>query len=207
MRLLLSIMMFFVSFASTGVGDATIIASRCYLYSSASFDSEIVKVEDDDYYAKLNDVFVIESYDGDFAFAHNKSTPEIKGYIYKYYLTQNSSQTVYPVFNASIRNDTTLFDVDKNEVSTVLKNTRVYIYAGFNDKEEYTPVQIVLEDGSLYNGLILTKDVNPDGVSSLLIVAISVISACVTVVLSVVFIKKSKDKQKKKRKILKKNSN
>ena len=84
------------------------------------------------------------------------------------------------------------------------KDTRIFIYSGFNEKKQYTPVQLVLEDGSLYNGYIKTADIKPDGISSLLIIGISIIAAAVTIILSLVFIQK---KNKKKKGLFRKKKN
>ena len=111
----------------------------------------------------------------------------------------NTSQYIYPVTNATIRNDTKIYDLQlsDSELPLAKKNTRVYLYNGFDDKKEYTSVQIVLESGELYNGFIKTADIKPDGVSGLLIAGISIIAASVTVILSLVFIKKKKKSKKK----------
>lgn len=55
-------------------------------------------------------------------------------------------------------------------------------------------VQIVLEDGSLYNGYMLKADIEPDGISATLIVGITIIVAVATIILSLLFIKKKKKK-------------
>lgn len=178
--------------------SATVIASRCNLYKNADFSSEkiLITIEEDapvEYYLKHNDVVDVLEFENDFALV--STTDQVEGWVYKYYLTQNSSQTVYPVFNATIRNDSIIYDMDLNESGfEVKKNQRVYVYKSFSEKENYTAVQVVLEDQSLYNGYILTKNVNPDGISGLLISAISIIIAGVTIVLSIVFIKKKKKK-------------
>ena len=87
----------------------------------------------------------------------------------------------------------------KKAIITLKEGERLFLYDGYDDKREYTPVQVVLEDGSLYNGLILTSNIKPDGISSLLIVGITIIAASVTIILSLIFIKKSKDKKKKQK--------
>ena len=177
--------------------SATVIASRCNLYKNADFSSEKVMTtteqESVEYFLQHNDVVDVLEIENDFALV--ETTDEIEGWVYKYYLTQNSSQTVYPVFNATIRNDSVIYDMDLNESGfEVKKNQRVYVYKSYSEKENYTAVQVVLEDQSLYNGYVLTKNVNPDGISGLLISAISIIIAGVTIVLSIVFIKKKKKK-------------
>ena len=135
--------------------------------------------------------------DGDFVQVSLTLNEQVfQGYIYKYYLTKNSAQSIYPVFNGSVRIDNAIiYDINKTQTSyTAKKNQGVYIYSGFNDDEEFTAIQIVLDDGSLYNGYIKTIDLSPDGVSPLLIVGITLIAAAVTVTLSLVFIKKRKTK-------------
>lgn len=181
-------------------GDAKVIVSRCYVYSDATFEAEKLKIvenEDEVFVTlKFGEVVKINGFNGDFAWV---TTAEDKnGYVYKYYLSDNKSQEIYPVFNASLRRESQILDIDFEETGLkASKNARVYLYEGFDDDKKYTAVQIVLEDGSLYNGYILTEDIKPDGVSALLIVGLSVIIATVTIVLSLLFIKKKKKKEKK----------
>ena len=182
--------------------QAVVIASRSNLYVNPDFASEKVTTFDEFGQTVIISVFhnntvtVLEEV-GDFAKIETSNNHQ--GYIYKYYLTQNSTQQVYPFFNATIRNDTTIFDIEQKETAfTAKQNQRAYIYQGFNEKEDYTAVQIVLEDGSLYNGYVLTSNIKPDGVNSSLIVAITIIVATTTIVLSIVFIRKKSKKKKDK---------
>ena len=189
----------FMSDALSEGKQAKVIVSKTYLYTADNFNSEKVSYIDGEnnvlVVLKHGDVVNIESFSGDFALV--KTIDEKSGYIYKYYISDNSSQTVYPVFNASIRKDTKIYDIEQNETEFVaLKGSRIYIYQGFDDKKEYTAVQVVLDDQTLYNGYILTSDIKPDGVSGLLIVAITIIVAAVTIILSLLYIKKKKKKNK-----------
>lgn len=186
-----------LSFALESGQSAKVIASRCAVYTSADFLSDKITVtaeeEEKTYYLYHDDIVEVLSLENDFALI--KSEQDIEGYVYKYYLTQNTPQVVYPVFNGTIRKDTQIFDLDlASSGYTAKKGQRVFIYKAFDTKEDYTSVQVVLDDGSLYNGYVLKKDVNPDGISSLLIVGISVIASAVTIILSIVFIKKRKKK-------------
>ena len=177
--------------------DAKVIASRCELYESADFLSNKVTVvkndEEEIYYIWHGDSVGVLAEEGDFI--KIKTVDEIEGYVYKYYLTQNTSQIVYPVFNGTMRNDSEIYDLDfKPSPYSIKKGERVFIYKSYTEKKGYTSVQVVLDDQTLYNGYVMTKDVKPDGISGLLISGISVIVAGVTVTLSVVFIKKKKKK-------------
>ncbi len=199
MKLLLSFFMLFsplMSFIPNQ--DAIIIASYCYLYSSPSFSSEIVKIDENPFILYHNEKVTIIEENEDFILVKTQNE-QTQGWVYKYYLTTNTSQIVYPVFNASVRKDNTII-YDINKSPTELKATagqRVYLYDGFDDKNEFTAVQLILEDGSLYNGYLKSADISPDGVSSLLIVGISIIAACVTIILSIIFIKKTKKNKSK----------
>lgn len=199
MKLLLSFFMLFsplMSFIPNQ--DAIIIASYCYLYSSPSFSSEIVKIDENPFILYHNEKVTIIEENEDFILVKTQNE-QTQGWVYKYYLTTNTSQIVYPVFNASVRNDNTII-YDINKSPTELKanaGQRVYLYDGFDDKNEFTAVQLLLEDGSLYNGYLKSADISPDGVSSLLIVGISIIAACVTIILSIIFIKKTKKNKSK----------
>lgn len=180
--------------------EAKVIASRCEVYESADFESDKVTIlvgeQNEIYYLWHGDVVDVLLEEGDFI--KIKTESDIEGYVYKYYLTQNTSQVVYPVFNGTIRNDdVVVYDLDfQPSAYSLSKGERVFIYKGYSEKEGFTSVQVVLQDQTLYNGYVLTKDVKPDGISGLLIAGISVISAGVTVTLSIVFIKKKKNKKK-----------
>ena len=198
MSILLSFIIGFSMLFSFSVGgEGVIIASHCYLFSSPSFESEKIMSGDSELVLYHNDKVIILQEDGDFLLVKTDEQDK-EGYVYKYYVTSNSSQDVYPVFNATIRNDSIIYDIDKNPTEWKAKaGSRVYIYGGFNEKG-MTAVQVVLEDGSLYNGYVNSVDLKPDGISSTLIVGISVIAAAVTIILSIIFLKKTKKKKVKK---------
>lgn len=178
-------------------GFATVTTSKCDLYEEPSFDSQKLKVDEVVISVKHSQQVEIISIENDFAYIKFQKQ---KGYVYKYYLTQNKSQAIYPITNATLRNDTKIYDLQlhDSELPLAKKNTRIYLYNGFDDKKEYTAMQIVLENGELYNGYIKTADINPDGISGLLIAGISIIAASVTIILSLVFIKKKRKDKKKK---------
>lgn len=184
------------------LGQASIIASRCNLYSQADFSSDKVTVLDSEEQPvlitlRLNDTVVVNEISGDFAYV--STNKNVDGWIYKYYLSQNTERDVYPVFNGTITKDTVIYDVDKQSTSILAtQGTRIYLYEGFDKGSEYTAIQIALEDSSLFTGYISTADIEPDGISKMLIVAITVIAAAVTIVLSLVFIRKKKKKKKEK---------
>ncbi len=172
------------------LGLATVISSKCDIYTDSSFSSEKIMIDDKIVTLSHDESVEILSFSGDFAEIENKN---VRGYVYKYYLTQNSSQEIYPVFNGKLRRDSVIYDIELKKTDfQAKKNDKVYIYEGFNNKKEYTAVQIVLEDGTLYNGYIKTEDIKPNGISKLLITGISIIIASVTIVLSLIFIRKSK---------------
>lgn len=178
---------------------AQIIVNACYLFTAPSFESEkVLDLNNEEIILKQNDSAVVLEESGDFALVQIDNS--IRGYVYKYYLSYGENIDVYPTFNATIRHDDTqVFNLDYSQSSIVLDSgTRVFIYGGYDDKNEYTQVQFVDENGELFHGYVRTSNINPDGVSSLLIIGISIIVACVTIILSIIFIKKSRSNKKSK---------
>lgn len=196
MKTLLSLAIFALSvFAPNSSG--VILASKCPLLSAPDFSSAIVQYQEEDYYLTLNqEIEVLETY-GDFVKV--KTQEDLQGYVYKYYITQNTSLDTYPVFNCQVRANTLIYDLNKQPTTYVAtKNSRVFIFNGFDKIEGgYTQVQVVLENGDIYSGLIKSSDLKPDGINRSAIIAIPIILAGVTVILSIVFIEKKKRKKKK----------
>lgn len=206
MKILLPILSFVMSLANFTVGESGyIISSYAYLYTQPSFSSEKVSVDGEVVTLLHGQEFIIEEENGDFVYISlSYQQKEINGYVYKFYITDTTSQEVYPVFNGKVRREAILYDkilndgLEEYEDSgySLYNGQEVYIYNGYDSSEEYTAVQVVLEDGSLYNGYIRTEDLEPQGISPLLITGITIIAACVTVTLSIVFIKKIKKSKK-----------
>ena len=198
MKIFLPLIALVLSVSGFNVGDsAYIISSRAYLYSQASFSSEKVMTDGQEIVLEHGYTLTILGEQDDFLeVSINYNDNDLTGYIYKYYVTSSTSQTVYPVFNGSVRRDAVVYDVDFSPQYTIKAGQGVYIYNGYDSNKEYTAVQVVLEDGSLYNGYVKTQDLQPQGISPLLIVGITIIAACVTVLLSLIFIKKVKKNKK-----------
>lgn len=199
MKIFLPVLAVFFSFSGLSVNDVGyIISSIAYIYSQPSFSSEKINVDGQPVTLSHGQEVSIGEETGDFVYISvTYEQNEINGYVYKYYLTTSSPQTVYPVFNGSIRRDTNIYDLNYQPAYELKNGKEVYIYSGYESDEGFTAVQVVLDDGSLYSGFVKTEDLEPYGISPLLIVGISIISACVTVILSLVFIKKSKKSKNK----------
>ena len=197
MKFLLTIFSFFLAMSPLQVGTTLYVASSyCYVYTDPDFESEKIETDEDFYVLKTYDEVEFKEEQSDFYLVKTKDN--IEGWVYKFYLTTNKSQSVYPVFNASIRNDCEVYNFDGTKNGQSLKkDTRIYLYKGFNDKEKFTYIQYVQEDGTLVNAMVLTEHIQPDGLSSLVIIAISLVASIATIVLMVVFIKKPKKKVKK----------
>lgn len=192
MSFILSIMFLFssVSVSSTPV---EVIASSCFLYQAPSFESEKVQVDENDLVFHFGQNLTLLTEENNFALV--QTTEGQTGYVYKYYIAKSEDFEVYPSFNGSIRTENAvIYNLDFEETNFRAKSGQgVYLYQGFSS-EKFTAVQIVLENGKLYNGYVLTADLEPNGISSTLIVGITIISAVVTIVLSLLFIRKKKKK-------------
>lgn len=196
-------MTIFISLFSFNAGQEVFVtASTCYLYTAPSFESEIVLDNEEKVTLIHGDKLIVISQSDEFIEVKLSKNEQISGYVYEYYVTDNISQKVYPVFNCSVRNDNTIiYDFEKEPTTyTASSGQRVYIYNGFDDQKGFTSVQVVLPDGSLYNGYIKSDDLKPDGINRLVIVGLPIIAACVTIILSIIFLKKKKTDKKKEKK-------
>lgn len=193
MSLLLSIMFLFSSMAISSA-PVEVIASSCFLYEEPSFESEKVQAGDTDLVLDFGQTLTLLVEEDDFALVQTAEGQV--GYIYKYYISNKDDFEVYPSFNGYVRAEkATIYNMNFEPTTYRASSGQgVYLYQGFDSENEYTAMQIVLEDGSLYNGYILTADLEPKGISASLIVGITIIVAVATIILSLVFIKKKKKK-------------
>ena len=184
-------------------GNAQIIATKCNLYEEASFSSSKVSIQDEEenivtITLRFGDEVQVGEIQGDFAFI--TTSKGVQGWVYQYYLSQSSSQQIYPVFNGTIIKEALIYYIDGQSTDIVAtKGTRVFLFEGFDSKIDKTAVQIVLENGTLLTGYISTDCVEPDGVSKTLIIAITIVAAVSTITLSLIFIRKKSKKKKEKK--------
>lgn len=190
---------FLVSPLSSGE-ELSVISSICYIYSSADFSTPIVDEGGKEIVLHHGDKLIALQEEGDFIKV--KTTDEIEGYVFKFYVTSNKNgQDVYPVFNGKVLTDKAeIFNVDETTSGfTANRDQEIYIYGAYSGKKEFTEIAIVLEDGSLFYGLMKTSDIKANGISPALITSITLIIALVTIILAVVFIRKNKTKKAKEK--------
>lgn len=191
MNFLLAVFGLLSCFAISPV-NVTINANSCYLYQEPSFESEKVYVDEEVFVLSHGDNLTLIEEKENFALV--QTVDNVIGYVYKFYLSYPDDYQIYPTFNAYIRNNnSTIYNLEKEKTTyTANAGDKVFLFEGFNADDEFTAIQIVLDDGSLYNGYMLTKDISPNGISASLIVGITIICAVATIILSLVFIKKKK---------------
>lgn len=191
MSLLLAVISLFSCFAYAP-SQVEVLASSCYLYQNASFESQKVLDGENELILQHGDILTIIQDDEKFYLVETEN--KIQGYVYKFYVSSVDNYYIYPTFNATVRNENAIvYDLEKSPTQIKAKvGQEVYLFEGYSSSNKFTAVQIVLEDGSLYNGFMLTTDIVPKGISSTLIIGISIIAAVATIVLSLVFIKKKK---------------
>ncbi len=199
MKFLLCAVLSLLTFMSpTSSGETlSVISTVCTLYQTADFSSMVIDADGKPVVFHHGDKLTFIEEKGDFFKVENE---ESEGYVFKFYVTSNKSgQDVYPVFNGTvIATESKIFNVDGTESGHKVKQGQeIFIYGGFDGKEKMTAISFVLDNGSLFYGLIATKDIKAYGISSALITAITIIIALVTIILAVVFIKKSKTKKLK----------
>lgn len=202
MKTLLACILLVTSFASTVSGgqSLSVVATFVNLYASPSFETVLADASGQAYTFEHGTIFQAIEEDGDFILVRaDVEDQTIEGYVYKYYVTTNENgQDVYPVFNGSVTLDgAIIYDINGNPTQHSAKlGQGITIYGGFDDQNEFTSLAIVLEDGSLFYGMMRTQDIAPYGISGALIASITIIVALVTIILSVIFIRKKRSKKK-----------
>ena len=107
--------------------------------------------------------------------------------------------TNFPDFNASVKYDTFAYNLDSGnyEITTIAisKDSRVKILSGYDNKKDYTEVQVVTE-GNLRVYYLLTEAIAPDGVNPMVIVAISLVATAIGIVFIVMGVRFTKKRRK-----------
>lgn len=202
MKTLLACILLVTSFASTVSGgqSLSVVATFVNLYASPSFETVLADASGQAYTFEHGTIFQAIEENGDFILVRaDVEDQTIEGYVYKYYVTTNENgQDVYPVFNGSVTLDgAIIYDINGKPTQHIAKlGQGITIYGGFDDQNEFTSLAIVLEDGSLFYGMMRTQDIAPYGISGALIASITIIVALVTIILSVIFIRKKRSKKK-----------
>lgn len=185
------------TFVAADQNQVTVVADRCVVYQSASFDAPLLINEQTVTFKHGHQLTVLGNeisspfiqVQGDF------ENTLVEGFVYRYYVTFASIEIKeYPVFNASVAvENTIIYDLDKQPTEyTATKGQGLYLYNGFNDKETYTAVAVVLSDDSVYYGYVLTKDIKTKGINAGLITGFVVIISCLTIIFLLLFMKKRK---------------
>lgn len=185
------------TFVAADQNQVTVVADRCVVYQSGSFDDPLLINEKTVTFKHGHQLTVLGNeisspfiqVQGDF------ENTLVEGFVYRYYVTFASIEIKeYPVFNASVAvENTIIYDLDKQPTEyTATKGQGLYLYNGFNDKETYTAVAVVLSDESVYYGYVLTKDIKTKGINAGLITGFVVIISCLTIIFLLLFMKKRK---------------
>ena len=177
-----------------------VVASECCIYEEANFDKPLKDSNGETISLKHGQALkVIEGEKEGFIKVEFSAEEVYQGYVYARHVTFNKlSQEIYPVFNASVvAEEAQVYDL--NEEPTDIKLTKgkeLYLYKGYHKKENMTFVCFIQEDGSLYYGKIITKDLAPYGINAGVITGIVVAVSCATIILLLLFMKKTKKAKK-----------
>lgn len=197
MKLLLSILLMFCP-TSVSYPVSTILSvttNYAYIYEAADFSSPKIDL-------KLEQGTSVELLqENEINGFYNIKYGALEGYMLCECLGKvENEQDVMLVYNAKTSVKTVLHaqgadgNVDKSSgILSLDENTEVYLYEGFNGKLEYTKVKLS-HNGKMYFGYIKTADISPYGVNNVLIIAITAIIACTSVILILLGISKKKSR-------------
>lgn len=144
---------------------------------------------------------------GDYTFFKVLQYQSLDGFILADLVAKNSNQIVaVPSFNGQTNSDAVVYflqDLNMVESDIVLKkNHKIFLYQKYQSKSDFTAIAFLFENEVVY-GYIKTEFVEPNGVNPLLISAIFVIIAVISIIFAWLFMQNKKSKKTKKIKIKK----
>ena len=114
------------------------------------------------------------------------------GYIFCDFVTPENLNIQYiPNFNAKTNSSCNLYINENNEVISLEKNHPLFLYEGFNKKEDFNAVAVLIDNEIIY-GFVQTEYINPNGINPVLITCIIIIIALLGIIFAWLFIKKRK---------------
>lgn len=176
-----------VSFADTEY--VTINTSYSYLYKDAShtehYDFKIsggeklVLLEENPDYYKISYIYENTEYIG--------YIPTEIASIY------HADQEEIPVYNGKIIKKTDVYTLDGTLMENISLDPghEIYIYEGFNSEKKFTKIKFSF-NGNVHIGQVETVNLSPNGVNKGVIIAFSIITAIVGVILIMLGFKKKK---------------
>ncbi len=181
-----------------------VTANRASVFESADFASaKVGQIEhDEEVYVQMEDAAPQEFENEGFVF-YKITHGELEGYVFADLLTpKNNVITAIPSFNGQTNTESKVFWKQDNEMVesdiTLSKGERIFLYEGFNGKEEFNAIAFVHENKVLY-GYLKTDTISPDGINPAIITCIIIIIALLGIIFAWLFMKNKKVKLKKQK--------
>lgn len=128
---------------------------------------------------------------------------QLNGYVLADLLTpKNNVITSIPSFNAQTNSSCKVYFKQDNQMVesniTLNKGERIFLYEGFNGKEEYNAISFLYENEVLY-GYVKSENIAPDGINPVIITCIIIIMALLGIIFAWLFMKNKKVKLKNRK--------
>lgn len=212
MKLLLSIFMLISSTAVTyPVNTAlSVITDYAYVYSAPNFSSSHVKTNENvDLKLEHGDSVTIyseELYNNQFyritCIKDNIKYGDTSDcYVFSECVAKlEKEQDIVLTYNGETSIETIVYSLDNGsdenvEIARLDKQTQIYLYEGYNRKAEWTNIKFSY-DGKIMLGKIKTEDIKPYGINNVLIISVTAIFACVSVIFILLGINKKSLRKK-----------
>lgn len=159
-----------------------IIMNSTNLYESPDLNSEIITIIPHKTKLEVLDTITNNSYTFyKVEFNYNQ------GYIFANHATTNESPKRYLDYNGYVKsNEAELFALVENSYNTIKtklkKDHQIRILDGYDSKKEFTLISYEIDD-TIYTHYIKTADIHANGVNKSIIISISLIISCVSIIL------------------------
>ena len=192
------------TFAQNAQKIYVVTANRASVFESPDFSSaKIGQIEHDvEVYVQMENDAPQEFKNEGFVF-YKITQADLEGYVFADLLTPKSDTiTAIPSFNGQTNTESIVFWKQDNEMveSEIIldKGERIFLYEGYNSKEEYNAIAFVHENEVLY-GYLKTENISPDGINTAIITCITIIIALLGIIFAWLFMKNRKVKLKKQK--------
>lgn len=161
--------------------NVKIISNSIKIYQTADVNSEVLGTA---YYGEIFEVVSVQN-----DFYEIIVSEDVFGYILMAYALDSSikSPLIHLDTNATLTETSSVFRLVGGEYLEVddislEKNTRIKVLDGYDINKEYCKVSFTFQD-EIFTYYLLTENIDPDGIGSRFIVAISLIVVCVSIFL------------------------
>ena len=197
-RIFILILLFNVFLLSSNFPQENSFAEAQYIIINSSYSyiyKDTTRTEHYDLTIKNGEMaLLLEEADSLYKISYKYDETEITGYIPSEIASIYKEDTIeIPVYNGKIIKTTEVLDINGLIIEDVTLESghQIYLYEGFDSNKEYTKIKFCYQN-QVFVGQVKTINLSPNGVNKAVIIAFSIITAIVGIIIILLGLKKNK---------------